>query len=287
MDAYGRTSKLLPPELAEAQQRRQRLIDKDPGVGGDDTDFTTIARPLRDLLDSRAEHDQILEARILRTQGERTERLGTLEHETGLIEQDLHSVQDMISSRVEAALDKIGTKLNELNKARGLWGAELRVNEIRPATATSPWKWEVVPRWKRSPQGGMVSYREVANGAQVKVFAIELVLAALLAAEGSRGRVLVLDELGNSLGDVNRRDVLHELNKVAARQDVTILATCQDSVIGDAAGECGEILWFCHHTDSDAYNLPTRAWGYDPDGKRVELVRSWLITGRAKAGEAL
>ncbi|WP_327643734.1 hypothetical protein [Micromonospora zamorensis] len=287
LDAYGRTSKLLPPELAEAQQRRQRLIDKDPGVGGDDTDFTTIARPLRDLLDSRAEHDQILEARILRTQGERTERLGTLEHETGLIEQDLHSVQDMISSRVEAALDKIGTKLNELNKARGLWGAELRVNEIRPATATSPWKWEVVPRWKRSPQGGMVSYREVANGAQVKVFAIELVLAALLAAEGSRGRVLVLDELGNSLGDVNRRDVLHELNKVAARQDVTILATCQDSVIGDAAGECGEILWFCHHTDSDAYNLPTRAWGYDPDGKRVELVRSWLITGRAKAGEAL
>ncbi|WP_151898047.1 hypothetical protein [Streptomyces sp. C8S0] len=56
------------------------------------------------------------------------------------------------------------------------------------------------PRWKRSRSGGYVSYRENANSAQVKVHAILLVLAALLADSQTQGRVLILDELGNSLG---------------------------------------------------------------------------------------
>lgn len=115
----------------------------------------------------------------------------------------------------------------------------------------------------------------------MKVFAIQLVLAALLAAEGAHGRVLVLDELGNSLGDVNRKDVLRDLNEVANQQQVTILGTCQDSVIGDAAGVCGEILWFCHQAHTEAYNQPTRVWGYDANGERVELVRAWLTAGRS------
>jgi hypothetical protein len=125
-----------------------------------------------------------------------------------------------------------------------------------------------------------VSYREVANGAQVKVFAIQLVLAALLADSSVPGRLLVLDELGNSLGDANRKDVLSALNRVATQQGVTILGTCQDSVIYDAADQCGEILWFIHASATDPYNQPTRAWGFDPDGQRVELTARWLIEGR-------
>lgn len=283
LDAYVGIGPEVPPELAEARQRRQRLAEGEPGVAGADSDFTSIARPLRDLLDSRAEGDQILEARITRSQRDRSARIEAMQAETDQLNAEMGRLQDAISSRVEASLNKISTALDRLNRSRGGWGAELRVVETRPVTPTMPWIWEVSPRWRRSPSGGMVSYREVANGAQVKVFAIQLVLAALLAADGAEGRVLVLDELGNSLGDVNRKDVLGDLNEVAAQQRVTILGTCQDSVIGDAAGVCGEILWFCHQSPTETYNLPTRIWGYDPDGQRVEFVREWLTAGRSLA----
>jgi ABC-type hemin transport system ATPase subunit len=126
----------------------------------------------------------------------------------------------------------------------------------------------------------MVAYREIANGAQVKVHAIQLVLAALLANGDAAGRVLVLDELGNSLGDVNKRDVLTSLKQVAAEQQVTILGTCQDAVLVAAAEVCGEVLWFTHASDADAYNQPTRVWAFDPDGERVELTADWVRSGR-------
>jgi hypothetical protein len=84
----------------------------------------------------------------------------------------------------------------------------------------------------------VTTYREVANGAQVKVHAIQLVLAALLASGHASGRVLVLDELG----------------------------TCQDSVLEAAAEFCGEVLWYTHLYDAEPYNQPTRVWAFDPNG---------------------
>jgi len=281
LEAYLAASPRVPAGLAEAKERRERFADGEPGVAARDSDFTSIAQPLRDLLDSRKDSDRILEDRIVRSQRERATQIEEMTAETTLLDDEMERLQDAISSRIEASLDKIGKALDLLNRARGGFGAELRVAQTRPPSATSPWTWEVSPRWRRSPSGGMVSYREVANGAQVKVFAIQLVLAALLAADGARGRVLVLDELGNSLGDVNRKDVLRDLNEVASQQQVTILGTCQDSVIGDAAGVCGEILWFCHQSHTEAYNQPTRVWGYDANGERVELVRDWLTAGRS------
>ena len=115
------------------------------------------------------------------------------------------------------------------------------------------------------------------------MFAIQLVLAALTADAQTTGRVLILDELGNSLGDVNRRDVLRNLQDVAEQQQVTILGTCQDSVLSDAADFFGELIWFTHAAATDALNQPTRVWGHDPDGTRVELTADWLSAGRASA----
>ena len=112
---------------------------------------------------------------------------------------------------------------------------------------------------------------------------MQLVLAALLAAEGGEGRVLILDELGNSLGEVNRKDVLSALQAVATEQQVTILGTCQDSVLSDAAAYCGQVLWFTHASASDAFNQPVRTWGHTEDAQLVELTRDWLTTGRPVA----
>lgn len=182
----------------------------------------------------------------------------------------------MIEHHVEGVLRSVSDSLNRLS----LYGADLEVARVRPEGAAG-WQWKVTPKWRRSRNGAMVPYQEVANGAQVKVFAIQLVLAALLADSDTFGRVLILDELGNSLGDVNRKEVLASLHSVAEQQHVTILGTCQDSVLPDAADYFGELVWFTHATTSDSYNQPTRMWGHDENGDRVELTAAWLKAGRA------
>ena len=67
------------------------------------------------------------------------------------------------------------------------------------------------------------------------------------------------------------------------QRQVTILGTCQDSVLSDAADHFGELIWFTHATATDAYNQPTRVWGHDSLGGRVELTAAWLQAGRAHA----
>ncbi|MDF5754632.1 hypothetical protein [Spongiactinospora sp. TRM90649] len=243
--------------------------------------YATVTQPIRDLLMAEQEHDEILSERIRRSRAERAEVVHRTEEELATKHDDLTKVQDMVETSVERALRDISDRLDHLDLDRdGGYGARLELEIVRPARPAEGWIWRVTPRWRRSPLGTYVSYREVANGAQIKVFAIQLVLAALLADDSVPGRILVLDELGNSLGDANRKDVLAALNRVAAQQSVTILGTCQDSVIYDAADECGEILWFSHASTTDPYNQPTRAWGFDPDRGRVELTAQWLMEGR-------
>lgn len=271
----------IPYELATAIDRRQKLADTDrPGFGRDEVSFESVARPLRDHLDIFTDMDQQLQARI--DQHQRS-RIAAIEGVSGEIEQkqqEWDRLQDMIAGRIERSLQQISVKVDQLVRASGGWGAELKVTEKRPTTATGTWRWEVAPRWKRSPSGSMVDYHHNANGAQIKVFAIKLVLAALLADEGAGGRVLVIDELGNSLGDVNRRVVLRDISQVAREQGVTILGTCQDSVIDDAGKECGQVLWFSHASVADATNQPTRMWDYDGNRERVELTVDHLTAGR-------
>ncbi|MGW0516153.1 hypothetical protein [Crossiella sp. NPDC003009] len=118
-------------------------------------------------------------------------------------------LQDMIEQRIESILKRVSAAFHRLDEERGGCGAQIAFVPQRPQ-GPGEWAWEVVPRWKRSRSGAFVPYREVANGAQVKVYAVQLVLAALLSDVETHGRVLVLDELGNSLGEVNRKDVLGE-----------------------------------------------------------------------------
>jgi hypothetical protein len=270
----------VPPDLAEARTRRQQLADGVVGVGGSEVDFASVARPLRDHLDGLAERDELQSDRIHHEQARRADELSALETEVGRLDGDLRIVQDMVAGSIESALLAISARLDGLVRRRGGFGAELRVTYERPDSPAATWLWKVAPHWRRSPGGPMTSYQMPANGAQVKVFAIQLVLAALLAAEGGSGRLLVLDELGNSLGDENRKDVLADLNEVARDQNVTILGACQDGVLADAAAACGQILWFERTAQTDVYNRPTRAWGFDADGDRVEALAAWLREGR-------
>ena len=265
----------VPEDLADAARRREDFAEQQTDKP---VSFDAVAGPLAIRLDGHAERDRVTQSRIEAQRAKREEALQEMRIEAANGSQRLTTLQDMIEHTIEATLLQVSKALNRMST----YGAVLDVVSVRPEGA-APWRWEVTPKWKRSPSGGMVSYKEAANSAQVKVFAIQLVLAALIADDQTAGRVLILDELGNSLGDVNRREVLASLSDVAEKQQVTILGTCQDSVLSDAADHFGELIWFTHATSTDAYNQPTRVWGHDSVGERVELTASWLQAGRAHA----
>lgn len=95
-----------------------------------------------------------------------------------------------------------------------------------------------------------------------------------------RGRVLILDELADSLGAEHRREVLDAIATVAKAHGITILATCQDAILTEARPYCGEILYFHYPSKSEPLNRPTRIFGVDSNGARVELTDEALTEGR-------
>jgi hypothetical protein len=278
-DAYRADVEELPADIRDLAEHRDDLADgDDPSPGG--RTFLELSRPLQTRLDGTAERDLTRENTIQRERARRQETNDTLSIEVSGRAANLEAIQDMIEQSIEGHFSRMKTALQALDLSRGGYGADLSVVSIRPETATSAWRWQVSPRWRRTRDGKLINYREVANGAQVKVYAVQVTLAALLASDTTVGRVLVIDELGNSLGQVNRKDVLAALRQVAERQRVTILGTCQDSVLHDAAEVCHEILWFTHASTTEAYNQPVRVWTHDPEQGRVELTSDWMRSFR-------
>jgi len=74
--------------------------------------------------------------------------------------------------------------------------------------------------------------------------------------------------------------VLREIAATANAKGVTVLGTCQDSVLGDASGFCGELVYFEYPSHAEALNRPTRMFAFDDNRKRVELTEHYLRDGR-------
>lgn len=277
----GETLATAPEDLRRGEELRRILAEEDPAalprIGFDDA-----CAALRIRLDGHADSDQVAASRIAADRVMRERSMAKLAESVESSAATLHTLQDMIEQHLDGLFTQIDRAFNALDLQRRSPGAKLEWRSVRPEGAR-PWRWEVTPRWKRSPNSAHVSYRENANSAQVKVYAVQLVLAALLADPDTHGRVLILDELGNSLGENNRKDMLVSLREVADKQHITILGTCQDSVLSDAADVCGQLLWFIHASDSDVYNQPTTTWAFDPNGDQVEMTYGWIAAGRTNA----
>lgn len=88
--------------------------------------------------------------------------------------------------------------------------------------------------------------------------------------------MLILDELGDSLGDYHREAVLSALARTASEAGITVLGTCQDGVLEDAARHCGQLLYFQFRDASDVLNAPTRVFGTTHDGSIVEQTAPFI-----------
>ncbi|MER5698789.1 hypothetical protein ABT255_17695 [Streptomyces mirabilis] len=198
----------------------------------------------------------------------------------GVVEESRYALaetQESIQERIQSALDRISSTLNSLDaKDRG-YGADLHYDITAPTAAEDQWVCHVVPRWRRNPSGPLLDYDAPTNTAQEKLFSIHLVLAALLAAPDPQGRVLILDELGDSLGAEHRREVIAALRDAAQDHGITVLATCQDGLMSDVGQMCGQILQFRYQSKSDALNRPTLMFGFDANRQRVALTLDDLV----------
>jgi hypothetical protein len=266
------------PELREAARRGGQLTDE-PDRDRMPAGLEEVGRPLHDFL-AIYETDPVIEERVGHARRTREAELAVARSEYDGLVDGLESLQHGIEQRIHQALTAISEAFERLNLESDGYGADLYIESRRPGGPLDRWRWFVTPRWKRAPTGRLLPYDNQANTAQEKLATVQLVLAALLAAPNPRGRVLVLDELGDSLGVSHRREVLRAIAATAHAKGVTVLGTCQDSVMTDAIGHCGELLYFERLAHTEAYNCPTRMFGFDENGERVDLTADALRSGR-------
>jgi chromosome segregation protein len=269
-------------ELAIAARSRRAFVeseDEEP-TGGQLKLFDAMFEPLQAYLEQYAARDTIAEEKILSLREQREREVELAAYECARLTNDLSTVQDALEHRLELALRRISDEFDRLNIDADGHGAELDVRPLRPQTATDLWRWEVTPRWRRSRGGRMLPYTNRTNTAQEKLATVHLVLAALLAAPNPAGRVLILDELGDSLGENHRREAIRAMAETAEKSGVSVLATCQDSVLEDAMEVADELLFFEYPRHDEAYNRPTRMFGFTSERETVELTAEAISEGR-------
>ena len=240
---------------------------------------STLSETTERLLDAMqvwlaetAELDEMNTERITEDRGDRLVGIESSSEACAACVGALRVIQDAIARSVSTRLEAVAAELDRLNRASGGHGAELGIEVVPPAGPEDSWRWEVEPRWRRGPGARMLNYRAITNAAKAKLFSVHLVVAALFASGEAHGSVLILDELGNSLGSQHRREVLKALAAVAAQEGITVFGTCQDDLLVKASEVCGEAIVFERKSASDVMNAPVRVWGYDANRNRVELI---------------
>jgi chromosome segregation protein len=259
-------------ELLEAWRKRREDENTTP--------FPVLAGPLGAYLDEHSDRDLVLRERLEEEREKRAEALDGAELEANQWRNAVSRTEDAVEASIEAALTAIEAQFDRLDREAGGFGAKLEIEVTPPASLTDTWRFSVTPMWRRSPDGRMVPYTAPTNSAQDKLYTVNLVLAALLSVPNPEGRILILDELGDSLGHEHRREVLRAIAATAQAKEVTVLGTCQDDVLHDAADFTQEIVFFEYPDNRELLNRPVRLFGYDPQGSRIELTREAVLRGR-------
>lgn len=244
--------------------------------------FDRVAGPLILHLTEWEETDRVMPERIATDRERRRRDLETIDREVAEQDAKLSDLRAALERDIERVFQEISDRYDMLDRTYGGHGAKLGIRSTRPAGSDDPWVWEVEPQWKRSSAGRFVPYTRPMNDAQGKQHTIHLVLAALLATDNPAGRVLILDELGDKLDTENQRVLLQEIAEVARAEKVTVLGTCQDWLLEQAAqvGAVGQVIWFEYASRGDLLNRPTRMWGYDDNRERVALTADHLLIER-------
>lgn len=236
---------------------------------------------LRRYLDVHEADDERTVQEIRQLRGQRAEQQQALERRIQERSDGLKLAQRLLITSVTRRIRRVEQELNTLWRGTGRHPVRFDIQQVPPQAPTEKWRWQVTPRWQRGAASRFTDYGELTNDAEIKLFNAMVVLAALLSVDDARGRVLIVDELGDSLGRENLRTVLRAIGEVAQRCQITVLATCQDLVVSNAGGYCKALLYLRFPDPVNIINDPTAVWAYTEHGDTVQLTAEAVLQGRS------
>jgi hypothetical protein len=286
LDAVTHTALVNYHEQAAAVDRR-RTRDSE------EREITTLGGAITALRTALDRQGQVLASALARAEADHARLRDEYDNaydEVHATDTNLRNIQRSLEHQVRGLFTRISRKFNEIRYRDGGHGGELEF-QITPPSLDGPrdttpgdhatpagWHLATTPRWaRRPPDGGAaehVPYYQQANTAQYKLATIQLVLAALLANEDPIGRLLILDELGDGLGETHRERVLDALRRAAEETGITVLATVQDDIQDEAFTRCSEVLLLRYRSDTDLLNEPTYMFAGDRHGAHETGLRT-------------
>ena len=268
-------------------------VDRRRTRDSEEREVTALGVAMAALRAAVDRQEQILATALTRAEAEHarlSDEYDNADDEVHATDTNLRNIQRSLEHQVRGLFTRISHKFNEIRYRDGGHGGELEFQITPPSldvprdaapadgAAQAGWHLAATPRWaRRPPDGGIaehVAYYEQANTAQYKLATIQLVLAALLANEDPVGRLLILDELGDGLGETHRERVLDALHRAAEETGITVLATVQDDIQDEAFARCSEVLLLRYRSDSDLLNEPTYMFVGDRHGGHESGLRA-------------
>ncbi len=260
-------------------------VDRRRARDSEEREVTALGKAIVALQATVDRQEHTLSAALQRAKTEYARLSNEYEHgydEVHATDTNLRNIQRSLEHQVRGLFARVSQRFNEIRYRDGNHGGELEF-QVAPPSLDLPrddgpieratqvgWHLSATPRWaRRPPEGGIaehVPYYEQANTAQYKLATVQLVLAALLANEDPIGRLLILDELGDGLGEAHRERVLDALRRAAEETGITVLATVQDDIQDEAFARCSEVLLLRYPSDSDLLNEPTYMFAGDRHG---------------------
>jgi hypothetical protein len=284
-------------------------VDRRRARDSEEREVTALVNAIVALRAAVDRQEQIMGAALQRAKAEHARLSNEYEHgydEVHATDANLRNIQRSLEHQVRGLFTRVSQRFNEIRYRDGSHGGMLEF-QITPPSLDLPrdtgpseraaqvgWHLSVTPRWaRRPPDGGVaehVAYYEQANTAQYKLATVQLVLAALLANEDPIGRLLILDELGDGLGETHRERVLDALRRAAEETGITVLATVQDDIQDEAFARCSEVLLLRYPSDSDLLNEPTYMFAGDRHcgtGQGLRALADALTDARGPGWSAL
>ena len=243
--------------------------------------FPGLSRAVRTYLAQTAEQDAHEQAQIERQRSDRRGDLGAAEDGLREASATAEAHRASLSAGIRSRLKRVADEFDRLDREHGGHGATLEYPEPEPpAEPDKPWRWRVVPKWRRAEGQRHSPYNLRGNTALMDEKAVKLVCAAALAGGSDRPLLLILDELGRNLGKQHRREAVALFEQIGRARNITVIGALQDDMERYAIDASGLYIKLRRGSDAQPYNDAPVVVGHDANSDRVALLQEWLSAFR-------
>jgi hypothetical protein len=275
------------PEENLPREVREHLADRAWHKGSPEhrrEAFPELSRAVRAYLAQTAEQDAHEQAQIERQRSDRRGDLAAAEDGLREASATVEAHRASLAAGIRSRLKRVADEFDRLDREHGGHGATLEYPEPEPpAEPDKPWRWRVVPKWRRAEGQRHSPYNLRGNTALMDEKAVKLVCAAALAGGSDRPLLLILDELGRNLGKQHRREAVALFEQIGRARNITVIGALQDDMERYAIDASGLYVKLRRGSDAQPYNDAPVVVGHDANAERVAALQEWLSAFRPDA----